>query len=91
LRSAICTALRSDGKVALRESHAWLAKGALAVIASSFDGVGSDAQYVASNCVSLLWWNWRRHLWPMLRDGQKLPLESGPLRCFKRTTHLTGM
>ena len=81
LRTAIGS-LRDEGKAALRESRLWLAQG-LGVIANSFDGVGSDAVYVSTNPVSLLWWNWRRHLWPALRDGQKLPLESVPLRCFK--------
>jgi hypothetical protein len=73
---------RRLGRASLRESRLWLAKG-LAVVANSFDGVGSDAAYVSKNPVSLLWWNWRRHLWPMLRGGQNLPLESTPLRCFK--------
>jgi hypothetical protein len=33
--------------------------------------------------VDLLWWQWREHLWPLLRDGQKLPLLEEPERCFK--------
>jgi site-specific DNA-cytosine methylase len=75
--------LRHEHKATERDCRLWRADG-LAVIANSFDGVGSDAAFVASNAVSLLWWNWRRHLWPVLRDGQQLPLLSQPLRCFKR-------
>ncbi len=50
LRAAIRT-LRSECKAAIRESHVWMAE-CLAVIANSFDGVGSDALYVASKTAS---------------------------------------
>jgi hypothetical protein len=53
------------------------------VIAGSYDGVSDVAEYEAAHCVSLLWWQWREHLWPHLRDGQKLPFVDEPERCFK--------
>jgi hypothetical protein len=33
--------------------------------------------------VKVLWWQWRGHLWALLRDGLKLPLLQEPDRCFK--------
>ena len=65
-----------------RDLRRWRAEG-LRVIAESHDGVSDVEAYVAEHNVSLLWWQWREHLWPMLRDGQKLPFCDEPSRQFK--------
>ena len=81
LHSAICV-LRQQRKGTRRELRLWTAQG-LRLIANSFHGIGDDASFFESHCVSLLWWNWRPHLWESLRDGQRLPLSDPPARCFK--------
>jgi hypothetical protein len=61
----------------------WRADDALRAIADSYGGVSDVDDYEAAHCASLLWWQWREHLWPLLRDGQKLPFTEEPQRCVK--------
>ena len=79
---AAISVLRQQRKGTPRDLRAWTAHG-LALIANSFHGIGDDASFFEAHCVSLLWWNWRPHLWEALREGQRLPLSAPPPRCFK--------
>jgi hypothetical protein len=74
--------LRQQRKGTRRDLRLWTAQG-LRLIANSSHGIGDDASFFESHCVSLLWWNWRPHLRESLRDGQRLPLSDPPARCFK--------
>ena len=84
-RASLATALSrisSQRSGTGREVRLWRAD-ALRAIADSYDGVSDVAGYEAAHRVSLLWWQWREHLWPHLRDGQKLPFTDEPQRCVK--------
>jgi hypothetical protein len=81
LYSAI-SVLRQQRKGTRRDLRQWTAQG-LALVSRSFHGIGDDAAFYEEHAVTLLWWNWRPHLWESLRDGQRLPLSAPPPRCFK--------
>ena len=74
--------LRARRKATPRDLRLWRAAG-LSAIANSHDGCSDELQHFEQHPVDLLWWQWRKHLWPMLRDGQRLPLQAEPDRCFK--------
>ena len=74
--------LRARRKATPRDLRLWRAAG-LSAIANRHDGCSDELQHFERHPVDLLWWQWRKHLWPMLRDGQRLPLQAEPDRCFK--------
>ena len=74
--------LQTIKKATRRDLRLWRAAG-LRAIANSHDGCTDELVHFDRHPVDLLWWQWREHLWPLLRDGQKLPLLEEPERCFK--------
>jgi hypothetical protein len=60
-------------KATRRDLRLWRAAG-LRAIANSHDGCSDELIHFDRHPVDLLWWQWREHLWPLLRDGQRLPL-----------------
>jgi hypothetical protein len=74
--------LRFSRKATPRDLRLWGAAG-LKAIANSHDGCSDELQHFERHPVDLLWWQWRKHLWSLLRDGQRLPLQAELERCFK--------
>jgi hypothetical protein len=74
--------LQETKKVTRRDLRLWRAAG-LRSIANSHDGCSDELIHFDQHPVDLLWWQWRENLWPLLRDGQRLPLLEEPVRCFK--------
>jgi hypothetical protein len=65
-----------------RDLRLWLTEG-LSAIARSHDGVSEELAHFDKHPVEVMWWQWRDHLWSLLRDGLQLPLVQEPDRCFK--------
>ena len=74
--------LRTSRRATPRDLRLWLAEG-LSAIARSHDGVSEELAHFDKHPVEVLWWQWRDHLWSLLRDGLQLPLLQEPDRCFK--------
>ena len=74
--------LRTSRRATPRDLRRWLAEG-LSAIARSHDGVSEELAHFDKHPVEVLWWQWRDHLWSLLRDGLQLPLLQEPDRCFK--------
>ena len=74
--------LQASNKATPRDLQRWRAEG-LTAIACSHDGVCDELVHFEKHPVKVLWWQWRSHLWALLRDGLKLPLLQEPDRCFK--------
>ena len=74
--------LQASKKATPRDLQRWRAEG-LTAIARSHDGVCDELVHFEKHPVKVLWWQWRGHLWALLRDGLKLPLLQEPDRCFK--------
>ena len=77
------TSLRDSRACTSDEARVWLSKG-LHTISQSWDGVSAIEPYLDSHPASLLWWQWREHLWSELRDGVRLPFVVKPTRITKR-------
>ena len=60
--------LQTIKKATRRDLRLWRAAG-LRAIANSHDGCSDELVHFDRHPVDLLWWQWREHLWPLLRDG----------------------